>query len=104
MKMQRVLERLDVPLKVVWEPEIGNGKHGEVKSGFLFIYDNDENEAWSTFEHEVYEYKFKEVTHPYYALVNSLIDSVQKLVYERKERFLESLPRINEAIVDEKRR
>lgn len=101
-KMQRALDRLGLPLKVVWNPETSNGKHGQIESGFLFIYDDDEREAWCTFQHEVYEYKFKEVTQPYYALLNSLIDGVQKLVYQRKENFLESLPSVDKVIAEEK--
>jgi len=102
--MQRALVRLGIPLRVVWIPDKRNGKHGEIRSNTLFIYDNDAEEAWSTFQHEVYEFKFKQVTHPYYALVNSLIDVFQKLVYERKEDFLAALPRIDEVIAEERRK
>lgn len=55
-----------------------------------------------TFEHEVYEFKFKEVTYAYRTLVNSLIEGVEKLAYERQEKFLEFLPRISEVIAKEK--
>jgi hypothetical protein len=103
LKMQRILDRLDIPLKVAWCPDSRNDKHGEIKSDFLFIYDSDPEEAWSTFQHEVYEFKFKQVTCPYYALVNSLIDGVQKLVYERKENFLAALPKISEAFAEERK-
>jgi len=103
-RMQNCLERLGIPLKVVWTHETGNDKHGEIKSDFLFIYDRDQEEAWSTFLHEVYEFKFRQVKHPYYALVNSLIDAVQKLIYERKENFLAALPKIDKAIAEERRR
>ncbi len=103
-RMQTCLDRLGIPLTVVWKPDCQSGKHGQIDSGSLFIYDNDEIEAWSTFEHEVYEYKFKEVTYPYYALLNSLIDGIQKLVYERKEKFLVTLPLIREVLESEKSR
>ena len=49
-------------------------------------------------KHEVYELKFKKVTFPYRILVNSLIEAVEKLAYERKEKFLESLPKVSEVI------
>lgn len=58
---------------------------------------------WSTFQHEVYEFKFKQVTYTYCALVNGLIDGVQKLVYERKENSLAALPKISEVIAEERR-
>jgi len=101
-KMQKCLTRLGVPLKVLWIPKPNNDKHGEINSNCLFIYDRDEREAWLTFEHEVYEWKFKEVTYPYRTLVNSLIEGFEKLGYERKEKFLEFLPRVAEVISKEK--
>lgn len=100
-KMQRCLERLGVPLKVLWAPKASSSEHGEISSGCLFIYDRDEREAWLTFEHEIYEYKFKEVTYVYRTLVNGLIETVEKLAYERKERFLEFLPRIAQILREE---
>lgn len=101
VKMQRCLDKLGVPLKVLWKTEAGNPEHGEISSDCLFIYDSDEREAWLTFEHEVYEYKFKEVTYAYRTLANSLIETVEKLTYERKERFLEFLPRIAQILREE---
>lgn len=101
-KMQNCLDRLGVPLKVLWIPKPNNDKHGEINSNCLFIYDRDEPEAWLTFEHEVYEFKFKEVTYAYRTLVNSLIEGFEKLTYERKERFLEFLPKIAEVTKEEK--
>lgn len=101
-RMQSCLDRLGIPLKVLWVPKVESSKHGEISSNFLFIYDKDENEAWLTFEHEVYEFKFKEVTYAYRVLINSLIDAVEKLTYERKERFLEFLPQISNAIAEKK--
>jgi hypothetical protein len=101
-KMQNCLDRLGVPLKVLWTPKTNSEKHGEISSNCLFIYDGDEREAWLTFEHEIYEFKFKEVTFPYRTLVNSLIETVEKLVYERKEKFLEFLPKATEIIKEEK--
>jgi len=101
-RMQRCLDRLGVPLKVMWVPKPNSEKHGEIDSNILFIYDKSEREAWLTFEHEVYEWKFKEVTFPYRTLVNSLIEAVEKLAYERKEKFLEFLPKIAEIIKEEK--
>jgi hypothetical protein len=101
-KMQRCLDRLGVPLKVVCVARVDSTKHGEINSSCLFIYDKEDSEAWLTFEHEVYEFKFKEVTYAYRTLVNSLIEGVEKLAYERKEKFLESLPRISQVVREEK--
>ena len=101
-RMQNCLNRLGVPLKVLWIPKEDGAKHGEIKSNCLLIYDSEESEAWLTFEHEVYEFKLKEVTFPYRTLVNSLIEAVEKLTYERKEKFLEFLPKISQVISREK--
>ena len=102
VKMQNCLVKLGVPLKVLWIPKEDSVKHGEISSNCLLIYDRNEVEAWLTFEHEVYEFKFKEVTVPYRSLVNSLIETVEKLTYERKEKFLEFLPQISKIIADGK--
>jgi hypothetical protein len=86
----------------LWLPKASSNKHGEINSNCLLIYDKNEREAWLTFEHEVYEFKFKEVTYAYRALVNSLIEAIEKLTYERKEKFLKFLPKIAEIISEEK--
>jgi hypothetical protein len=102
-RMQSCLDQLGIPLKTTYIPKTNSSKHGEISSNVLFIYDKDEREAWLTFEHEVYEFKFKEVTYVYRTLVNSLIETIEKLAYERKEKFLEFLPKIQEIIAREKR-
>jgi len=101
-RMQSCLDRLGIPLKILWIPKEEGSKHGEISSNSLLIYDKDEAEAWLTFEHEIYEFKFKEVTYAYRTLVNSLIEGFEKLTYERKEKFLEFLPKIAEIIKEEK--
>ncbi len=95
-RMQSCLDNLSIPLTVVWVPNKNTGKHGEINlnSKTLLIFDEQEKEAWLTFEHEVYEYKFREVTAAYRTLIISLIESVEKLVYQRKEQFLEFIPKV----------
>jgi hypothetical protein len=102
-KMQKCIDRLGIPLKVLWVSKETSMKHGEISSNCILIYDREEAEAWLTFEHEVYEYKFKEVTAPYLALINSYIDAFQKLAYDRKEKFIESIPEISKIISIEKK-
>ena len=102
LRMQKCLDQLGIPLKVMWIPKDDSTKHGEISSNCLLIYDRDECEAWLTFEHEVYEFKLKEVTFPYRTLINNLIETIEKLSYERKEKFLEFLPKISETISKEK--
>jgi hypothetical protein len=100
--MQHCLDRLGVSLKVVWAPKACSGKHGEIASNCLLIYDQDQEEAWLTFQHEVYEYKLKEVTNVYRTLINSLIESFEKLAYDRKEQLLEFLPAVARIISEGK--
>ena len=92
--MQRCLDRLGIPLKVVWAPKPDVTKHGEILSDCLLIYDEEMADAWETFTHELVEYKLKEITQVYSTLVNQLIDGYEKLVYQQKERFIEALPKI----------
>ena len=102
-RMQSCLDRLGIPLRVAWLPDSNSAKHGEIRSGCLVIYDQTEEDAWKTLEHEVYEWKFSEVTCIYRTVINSLLDSVEKLTYRNKEAFIESLPRVSEVIGKEKR-
>lgn len=97
-KMQSALDRLGIPLKVCWVPKPNIDKHGELASNLLLIYDQNEADAWETFEHEIYEWRFKEVTFSYRTVINCLIGAIEKLTYERKENFLEFLPRVSEII------
>ena len=95
-RMQSCLDQLAIPLTVVWVPDSNATKHGSIdlSSKTLLIFDEKEKEAWLTFEHEVYEFKFREVTAAYRTIINSLIESVEKLVYQRKEQFLEFIPKV----------
>jgi hypothetical protein len=97
-RMQKCLDQLNVPLQVLWIPKDEASKHGEIRSNCILIYDREEAEAWLTFEHEVYEYKFKEVTFPYRTLVNSLIEALEKLTYERKESALTFFAKASKSI------
>lgn len=95
-KWQNLFDRLGVSLQVCWVPSINTARHGEVKDGKLFIYDEDLPEAEATFLHEIVEVKLKGVTEIYQTLVNSLIAGYEQLVYKRKEQFIEAVPNILE--------
>jgi hypothetical protein len=98
--MQSCLDKLNIPLTIIWIPDKTATKHGSIdlNSKALLIFDENENEAWLTLEHEIYEYKFLEVTIIYRTFINALIEGLEKLVYERKEKFLNSIPIIEETI------
>jgi hypothetical protein len=93
-QMQNCLVGLGTSLIVRWKPDVSKSVHGELKDKILFIYDEEESEAWNTFTHEVFEFKLQAVTRPYRLLVNSLIEVIEKSVYSQKEEFIEFLPKI----------
>jgi hypothetical protein len=102
-KMQRCLDTLGLPLRVVWTPNRNHDKHGliEESSRTIFLFDEDESEAWLTFEHEILEYRLKAVTDVYREMANSLIEAFERLAYKRKEEFLEAIPNILKVIEEE---
>ena len=97
-RMQNCLNQLGIRLTVRLCPEPNTNTHGEIKQGVLLIYDEDEQDAWDTFTHEVFEFRFQQVTQPYRMLVNSLIEVIEKLTYTRKEEFLDFLPKLTQSI------
>ncbi len=102
-RMQKALYQLNLPLQVLWLPNEKTIIHGEIKQQTIYIYDENENDALSTFEHEIYEYKFKEVTRLYRSMINSLVDVIDKETYARKEAFFDFLPVLEETIRNIKR-
>jgi len=97
-KMQKTINHLNLPLKVLWLPKEECVIHGEIKQGTLFIYSTDEKEALETFKHEIYEYKFKEITRLHMSIVNSLLEILQKEIYHKKEAFFDFLPHFHETM------
>jgi len=97
-RLQKCLDQLGIALRVVCVPRTDMPIHGEIKTNVLYIYDENPRDIWLTFEHEVYEHTFKEVTFVYRTIINDLIASVEKIVYERKEKFLNLLPAIAQVI------
>ena len=102
-KMQAILNTLGIPLTVVWVPDTHQNKHGEIKSSTIFIYSPSESDAWNTFTHEIVEFKLKDVTSTYRTIINTFIEALEKLAYERKEQFIEFLPKLFEEINKSKR-
>jgi len=104
-QFQRIVDKLGLGLTVLIVPDSNHTKHGEIgeSSRTILIYDIDEMEAWKTFQHELYEYRFKEVMSAYRSLVNCLITFAEKQCYEKKEAFLDFLPKIVEVIQESKR-
>ena len=103
-RMQKCLDQLDLPLTVAWTPDPDNHRHGliELSSRTLFLFDENEDEAWQTLIHEALEWKLKDVTAVYRKTVNGLLEILEQLAYDRKETFLESVPGVVAAIMREK--
>ena len=102
-KMQHVLARLGLPLKVAWTPDGNHDKHGliEESSRTIYLFDENESEAWATLTHEIFEWKLKETLKVYRETINGLIEIIERTCYKRKEEFLEAIPNIFKVIEEE---
>ncbi len=98
VKMQKLVNSLSIPMRVVWSPDQKAKCHGEIANGCIVIYDVDEGEVWDTFIHEMLEYKLKKVTSVYLETINALMDTIQKVAYAEKELFIESIPILVSAV------
>jgi hypothetical protein len=104
VKMQKLVDSFNIPLRVVWNPDSRAKLHGEIVNSCIVIYDVDEEEAWDTFTHEMLEYKLKKVTSVYRETVNALIEVIQKVAYIEKESFIEAIPILTDAVRNAKSR
>lgn len=95
--MEKCLFELGVPLQLEWVPEPTRKLHGEIRGSTIYIYDLNEEDAWQTFLHEVIEYKLKDLTQVYRALINKLIEAIEQITYKQKEEFINFIPSILEA-------
>jgi len=98
--MNNVLESLGLKgWTSVWEPRKGP-KRGEVipKERLIIIYDPDPSRAWDTFQHELIELKLRSVLRPYREITNKLIEVIEKVTYMEKEKFINELPDLLQAI------
>lgn len=105
-RMQKILNRLGIPLTVSWNPNPEHNQHGliEKDSRTLFIFDVDSGSAWQTFMHEILEWKLTQATRVYRTIINSLMETLEKVAYQNKESCIEFLPRIFREVEEEKRR
>lgn len=97
-RLKRALN-LGHELGVEWLP--GRTKHfsgkqlsGEVLDGTIYIYDRDEERALSTLRHEFFDYAVCQVIEPYKSIANRLISAMNDEAYQRKERLIERLSRL----------
>ena len=92
-RMNMILERLGIPLRAVWHPDIDSNDHAriDVEEGLIIIYDVDEAEAMRSLFHEILEYRIRGLINPYRRIINSLIEAIEKLVYFQKEKVLDQV-------------
>jgi len=90
--MNQLLEYLEIPLKVIILSE-RKDKDAEtnLEEGIIFIYSQDEEEAWRSLLHEIFELRLKTLIDPYRRLVNKLIEYVEKEIYKNKERVVNAM-------------
>lgn len=104
-RMQKCLDRLGVPLNVVWLPKPHAKVHGEIEvsSRTLFLYGSNQDDVWDTFLHECLEWKVRGFVKVYRNVINGLIEIIEKTCYKNKEEFLEFLPRVFKLVEEEKK-
>jgi hypothetical protein len=93
-EMSRTLRRMGLnEWRANWKPGCSSSKRGEVlpESKLIMIYDKDEKTSRETLLHEALEIKIRGVTQPYRSLVNVLLEWADKIVYEQKEKAIDSL-------------
>ena len=102
-KARKALERLGLSHWLVsWLPNSSYELRGRVlpEKALIEIYDLDEEDALSTFIHEVVEIKLRSALKPYRVLVNKLIEGYQELADGEKDKFIEGLNDVFEVVRD----
>ena len=78
-------------LTLSWHPDEGSDRHGEVKNNIILVYDRDEREAIKTLRHEFVDHVITtELIKPLTELINMQKKLIESMIYERKERIVES--------------
>jgi len=100
-RLEEELERLrgmmglGSELELSWHPDEDSDRHGEVKENLIRIYDLDGEEALKTLRHEFIDHIItKEVITPLIELINMQKNLIESMIYERKERIVESFSEI----------
>ena len=96
-KMQWLLEKVGLgEYTVVWIPNSQADREGyiNVKTKTIIIHSETEKRAWEALTHEILELKFRSCFKAYRKIINSLLDVIEEMLYERKEHFLNEIPQI----------
>ena len=97
-ELEYLKQKLDMAhhLKVIWAPQQSSRLCGEVKNGYIYVYDMSKQDAIKTLRHEFLDYVVSQAVEPYKKVVNTFIHLYNKEAYERKEKFVEGLTRLFE--------
>jgi hypothetical protein len=99
-RLREELERLKrlsgmgLDLNLVWAPDPGGPLSGEVKSGTIYVYEENEEAARAVLRHEFLDYVVSQAINPYRNVTNSLIKLLNDDAYKRKEQIVESLSKL----------
>ncbi|MBS7638799.1 hypothetical protein KEJ49_07995 [Candidatus Bathyarchaeota archaeon] len=97
-ELRRLQARYGLGLRlqeVRWLPTEDRGLSGEVKGNTVYIYDPDPAEALKTLRHEVLDHHLtSEILEPLVGLINLQKSAIERLIYRRKEEFIEKLERV----------
>jgi len=88
-----LLRRLNIPFHAVWCPNSKSEQHAKIdlKNGLILIFDEDEDQAFISFMHEILEYRLNRLFAPYRKMINSLIELIEQLIYKEKEIVVEQI-------------
>jgi len=102
-RMSDICNKLGFPFKVVWTPSPDANDRGKIDlaNHTIHVFNMTEKDAWTTLIHEILELKIQPLLSYYRNLVNTLIEFIEKHVYQEKEKFLESLPENITIFLDE---
>jgi len=78
-------------LDVVWVPRENGGLAGEVRSGKIYIYENDPLKAEEILTHEFIDYLIAKAVRPYLEVVNTIIKLVNRQGHQEKEQIADRL-------------
>ena len=78
-------------LDVVWAPRENGGLAGEVRSGKIYIYENDPLKAEEILTHEFIDYLIAKAVRPYLEVVNTIIKLVNRQAHQEKEKIVDRL-------------
>lgn len=89
-RLKKILQ-LGYELKVSWEPNLNSKLSGEVRGDCIYVYDQDEKDAFETLRHEFCDYAVSKVIEPYKDVTNRLITMINEDAYKKKEKLVDML-------------